>query len=489
MKSLDAKLLQRAAIAAGLLLWIGLGYLPIRLAHRLKPVEMPASVNGIALAREMEAHVNGVVAGLLRYLNSRDSDSLQDINWNGQEIHRLLGEYRSQTPPALRGSVDATGADFEKMREATVNILQAENSRQEEEASLQHKQRTLQHYLTDPISAAVRPDQLNAFEKIRAILQGQNAVSALAPDRSTDELNAIDGQFQAAMKTYEDLSQSKRTSAWSAKARDDFSAALASAKQCQALKAAEAERMTAFRQAFTDLEQALDVSARSGAGTLPVGTSLFARRWFAVLWMIFIVLAAGLMIVGALRLMEQRIRQPMRQLIKTSEAAASGDLEARADLWSRDEMGELAQSLNRLIAVLARSENLVYHLAGLVEATGDAVISQNLEGTILSWNKGAQRLYGFSAEEVKGKPITIVAPGEGEKTIHDILDRVGTGQKVQPVEMIHQAKNGRSVRVLVKVAAVFDSTKKVIGASFCAQDLTGADGIAFPAVIQTGDNV
>jgi two-component system CheB/CheR fusion protein len=154
------------------------------------------------------------------------------------------------------------------------------------------------------------------------------------------------------------------------------------------------------------------------------------------------------------------------------EAAAAGDVSRSPQHWSRDEIGQLAQAVGRMISVLARSENLVYHLAALVESSGEAIISHTLDGTILSWNKGAQRIYGFSAEEAKGQSIAVLSPHDGGAEMMRTIERIRSGERIQPFETIHQARNGRSVRAFVRVSAILDSTRKVIGASFCAQDLT-----------------
>jgi PAS domain S-box-containing protein len=114
---------------------------------------------------------------------------------------------------------------------------------------------------------------------------------------------------------------------------------------------------------------------------------------------------------------------------------------------------------------------LVYHLAALVEISGDAIVSQTLDGTILSWNKGAQRLYGYSVDDVRGHSIGILSPMDHGEELRMVLGQVKRGEKVTPFETLHQAKNGRLVRALVKAAAVHDSLHRVIGVSFCAQEL------------------
>ena len=112
-----------------------------------------------------------------------------------------------------------------------------------------------------------------------------------------------------------------------------------------------------------------------------------------------------------------------------------------------------------------------------MESSGEAIISHTLEGAILSWNKGAQRIYGYSADEMKGQSIFLLAP-EAEAEMELYLRKLRGGERLQPFEITHRARSGRPVSVLVHVSAIFDSTRKVIGASFCAQDMTGVPALS-----------
>lgn len=171
---------------------------------------------------------------------------------------------------------------------------------------------------------------------------------------------------------------------------------------------------------------------------------------------------------------------PIRDILQCVEAASSGDLTRSPDHWSADEIGQLSQAVGRLIEVLSRSENLVYHLAALVESSGDAIISHTMEGRILSWNKGAQRLYGYTAEEMKGQSIDKLAEEASREEFKSMLVRLQEGQKMRPFEMVHVARSGRSVRALVRVAAIHDSTRQIIGASFIAQEIPAMPRAAVP---------
>jgi len=172
---------------------------------------------------------------------------------------------------------------------------------------------------------------------------------------------------------------------------------------------------------------------------------------------------------------DKEIARPLQEILRCVEAAAAGDTSRVPEHWAADEVGQLSQATGRLISVLARSENLIYHLAALVESSGDAIISHTLDGRILSWNKGAQRIYGYSAEEVKGQSIDILSPQDGGRQMRQCLKQIRNGEKLLPFETMHQARNGRHIPVLVRVAGITDSTRKMIGASFVAQDLTGTN--------------
>jgi PAS domain S-box-containing protein len=154
------------------------------------------------------------------------------------------------------------------------------------------------------------------------------------------------------------------------------------------------------------------------------------------------------------------------------EAASTGDVSRKIELQSSCELGALSKALTRLFGVIERSRNLVYHLATLVELSGDAIISQNLEGKILSWNKGAQRMYGYSIEEIKGQPVDMLMPPDDRTLFRQIFEQVKKGKRPQPIEMLHQAKNGRSVQAFVHITAIYDSRKQIIGVSLCAQEMS-----------------
>lgn len=125
-------------------------------------------------------------------------------------------------------------------------------------------------------------------------------------------------------------------------------------------------------------------------------------------------------------------------------------------------------------AVRARdaSQVALRRLAAIVESSDDAIVSKDLNGIINSWNKGAERILGFTAEEVVGKPITILIPPDRQAEETEILQRIRQGQRIEHFETIRRRKDGTLINVSLTVSPVRNEDGKVIGASKIARDIT-----------------
>jgi len=119
-----------------------------------------------------------------------------------------------------------------------------------------------------------------------------------------------------------------------------------------------------------------------------------------------------------------------------------------------------------------RTEKALRQLASIVETTDDAVISKDLNGIITSWNPAAQKLYGYTAEEAIGQPVTILIPAERPDEEPAILARLRRGERIDHYETIRVAKDGRRLDVSLTVSPIRDASGKVIGASKIARDIT-----------------
>jgi PAS domain S-box-containing protein len=111
-------------------------------------------------------------------------------------------------------------------------------------------------------------------------------------------------------------------------------------------------------------------------------------------------------------------------------------------------------------------------LAAIVESSGDAIVSKNLDGVIQTWNDGAQRLFGYRSDEIIGKPVTVLIPPERLDEETTILERLRRGQPSVLIETVRVAKGGRRIPVSVNVSPILDREGRVVGASKILRDLT-----------------
>jgi PAS domain S-box-containing protein len=111
-------------------------------------------------------------------------------------------------------------------------------------------------------------------------------------------------------------------------------------------------------------------------------------------------------------------------------------------------------------------------LAAIVDSSTDAIISKTLEGTITSWNAGAQHMFGHTAAEAIGRPNAMIIPQDRLDEEHSIMERISRGEQVEHSETVRIAKNGRLVDVSVTVSPVRDTSGRIIGASSVTRDIT-----------------
>ncbi len=119
-----------------------------------------------------------------------------------------------------------------------------------------------------------------------------------------------------------------------------------------------------------------------------------------------------------------------------------------------------------------RNEENNARLASIIASSDDAIISKNLKGIITSWNTGAEKIFGFSAEETSGKNISIIIPTFKLEEEAGIIAKIAKGEKVDHLETIRKTKDGREINVSVTVSPVKDKNGKITGASKIARDIT-----------------
>ena len=128
--------------------------------------------------------------------------------------------------------------------------------------------------------------------------------------------------------------------------------------------------------------------------------------------------------------------------------------------------------MNIDITVRKHGEEARARLAAIVESSDDAIISKDLSGIITSWNKSAERLFGYTAQEVVGQSVTILIPQERFDEEPSILERVRRGERIDHYETVRRCKDGTLLDVSLTVSPVADSQGRVVGASKIARDIT-----------------
>ena len=117
-------------------------------------------------------------------------------------------------------------------------------------------------------------------------------------------------------------------------------------------------------------------------------------------------------------------------------------------------------------------EQVARHYAAIVESSDDAILSQDLDGIIRSWNQAAEELFGYRAEEAVGMPVTILIPTERHAEETMILDRVRRGERTAQFETVRKRKDGSLVSISLTVSPMKDESGTVIGASKIVRDIT-----------------
>src|SRR5580704_3853278 len=123
-------------------------------------------------------------------------------------------------------------------------------------------------------------------------------------------------------------------------------------------------------------------------------------------------------------------------------------------------------------AALRESEQRSRWLASIVESSDDAIVSKNLDGIITSWNRGAERIFGYTAEEAVGRPITIVIPQDRQDEERTILTRIRRGERIDHFETVREGKHGSRIVVSLTVSPVKNAEGTIVGASKIARDVT-----------------
>jgi len=140
-----------------------------------------------------------------------------------------------------------------------------------------------------------------------------------------------------------------------------------------------------------------------------------------------------------------------------------------------DELVEMRQRIIQLESSEAQRrqvEDERMRLAAIVESSDDAIIGKTLDGIIVSWNSGAEKIYGYAAKEIKGRPVSMLILPDRPDEASGILKRVARGERVEHYETVCLRKDGKHFDVSITTSPIKDKTGKIIGASTIARDIT-----------------
>ena len=140
----------------------------------------------------------------------------------------------------------------------------------------------------------------------------------------------------------------------------------------------------------------------------------------------------------------------------------------------RDSTGAIAAygTVTRNLTESKSAEQRLRSLASIVESSDDAIVSKNLDGIIANWNRGAERIFGYTSDEAIGQPITIVIPTDRQSEEREILMRIRRGERIDHFETVRQRKDGSLVVVSLTVSPVRNAEGQIVGASKIARDIT-----------------
>ena len=167
----------------------------------------------------------------------------------------------------------------------------------------------------------------------------------------------------------------------------------------------------------------------------------------------------------------------MAILVDDEPYGVLGAHSTRARAFRADDLFFLRSLGNLVASAIARERTLesAQHLAAIVESSEDAIIGKALDGTITSWNAGAERMYGYEAEEVIGESVALLVPPDRPDELPEILRRLRQGERIGHLETVRLRKDGHRLHVALAISPIMDAAGSIVGASTIARDVTERD--------------
>ena len=194
---------------------------------------------------------------------------------------------------------------------------------------------------------------------------------------------------------------------------------------------------------------------------------------------LLVLLGSALVALAISNTLQRRITRPILALAEVAKAVSErGDYSIRAQKVSEDETGLLTEAFNSMLArieeqteALRKDEGIRSFLAAIVESSEDAIVGKDLDGKILSWNRGAEQMFGYTAAEMLGQPITRVLSPDRPEEEAQILDEAKRG-RTRHYETVRLCKDSQPLEVSLTVSPIRNARGDIIGVSSIVRDIT-----------------
>lgn len=211
-------------------------------------------------------------------------------------------------------------------------------------------------------------------------------------------------------------------------------------------------------------------SRRRKGGKLEAENARLGKELFSIRKAVEVVIEQQDATNEELRAANEEVVSSNEELQSTNEELETAKEELQA---SNEELATVNAELENRNAALERANAVAGHFKAIVESSDDAIVSKDLNGIIQTWNKGAEKVFGYCAEEAVGKPVTILIPPDHIDEEPGILSRIRAGQRIDHYETIRVRKDGQLIDISLTVSPIKDDTGRIIGASKIARDITG----------------
>jgi PAS domain S-box-containing protein len=244
------------------------------------------------------------------------------------------------------------------------------------------------------------------------------------------------------------------------------------ATELPATLAADGHRFTASSLAV--VQPVMLGGKRLGTLYLKSDMGAMSERFRLYGGIVVLVMAASFLVAYVLsHFLQRQITRPLLRLAESARIVSERrDYSLRAQKEGSDEIGRLTDAFNEMLAQVQEQDRLRARLAAIVEWSNDAIIGESLEGIITSWNPGAEKIFGYSANEIIGQSMELIVPPDRRDEIYKLLARIARGDSVEHFETARVRKGGTRVDISATISPIKDAQGRVVGASKIARDIT-----------------